>query len=335
MSTETTSLTYLGASLEAIAQEMHRDPTVFFMGQDLRGGLYGKFPVDEFPPDRVRSLPISEAGFVGSGIGAAMTGLRPVIHMTSSTFMYSAMDQIVNQAAKLRYMSGGQTTMPLVLLAILGYGASGAAHHSDRPLGTFASSPGLKIVAPSSPGDMKGLTMAAIRDDDPVLVFQDATLMGMREEVPGGEHVVPLGSAEVKREGMDVTVVGIAGGVRLALETAQKLEEEGISVEVLDPRSLVPLDYETINASVEKTGRVVVVDPSPRTCSLASELVATLSEDWFWQLRAAPVRVTAADVPTPFSPPLERHSLPDTDRVIEAVRRVVSEERTSAEVVHT
>jgi pyruvate dehydrogenase E1 component beta subunit len=327
MGNETTQLTYLGASLEAIRQEMHRDPTVFFMGQDLRGGLYGKFPVDEFTPERVRSLPISEAGFVGSGIGAAMTGLRPVIHMTSSTFMYSAMDQIVNQAAKLRYMSGGQTTMPLVLLAILGYGASGAAHHSDRPLAMFASSPGLKIVTPSSPADMKGLTTAAIREDDPVLVFQDATLMGMKAPVPDGEHVIPLGSAEVKREGTDVTVIGIAGGVRLALQAAEQLEGEGISVEVVDPRSLVPLDYETINASVEKTGRVVVVDPSPRTCSPASEIVATLSENWFGQLRAAPVRVTAADVPTPFSPPLERHSLPSTERVTEAVRRVVSEDR--------
>ncbi|WP_462188032.1 MULTISPECIES: alpha-ketoacid dehydrogenase subunit beta [unclassified Frankia] len=301
---ETTQLTYFDATLAAIAEKMRHDPSVFFMAQDLRANLYGRFPVDEFGKERIRNLPISEAASVGVGVGAALTGLRPVIDMACSTFLYSAMDQIVNQAAKIRYMSGGQAKVPLLLLVPVFYGNSEAAHHADRPFALFANSPGLKIVAPSTPYDMKGLTTAAIREDDPVLLFRDATLFEMRGPVPDEDYVIPLGLADIKREGTDVTVVAIAGAVRVALAAAQRLETEGISVEVVDPRSLVPLDYETINASVEKTGRVVVVDPAPRTCSFASELVASLAEERFWRLMAAPVRVTAADVPTPFSPPL-------------------------------
>ncbi|WP_241255591.1 alpha-ketoacid dehydrogenase subunit beta [Candidatus Protofrankia californiensis] len=322
-----TQLTYLDASLAAIAEEMRHDPSVFFMAQDLRANLYGRFPLEEFSEERILSLPISEAGFVGAGVGAALTGLRPVIDMAYSTFLYSAMDQVVNQAAKIRYMSGGQARVPLLLLASVVYGSAQAAHHADRPFALFANSPGLKIVVPSTPYDMKGLTTAAIREDDPVLLFKDATLFEMRGPVPVEDYVIPLGSADVKREGVDVTVVAIAGAVKVALAAAQRLETEGISVEVVDPRSLVPLDHETISASVEKTGRVVVVDPAPRTCSFASELVASLAEEWFWRLRAAPLRVTAADVPTPFSPPLERQTLPDVEQVAQAVRCVVSEKR--------
>ena len=319
----TTRTTYLDAHLSGIASEMRRDPSVVFMGQDLRSQAFGPFPVDDFPKERVRSLPISENAFVGAAIGAAMTGLRPVIDMTFSTFLYSAMDQVVNQAAKLRYMSGGQARIPLVLLAGLYYGGSQAAHHADRPMALFANSPGLKIVAPSTPYDVKGLTLAAIREDDPVIMFKDANLHGVREEIPAEDYVIPFGSADLKREGSDVTVVAIANGVRLALRAASKLETEGISVEVIDPRSLVPLDFETIYSSVAKTGRVVIVDPSPLTCSFASEITASVAEHAFSRLRSSPIRVAAADVPTPFSPQLERETLPSVERVMQAVRRCV------------
>lgn len=313
---------YLDANLGAIAAEMRRDPSVFFMGQDLRAGVFGNFPVEEFPEERVRSLPISETGFVGAAIGAAMTGLRPIVDMTFSNLLYSAMDQIVNQAAKLRYMSNGQARVPLVILASLYYGGNQAAHHADRPISLFTNSPGLKVVAPTTPEDVRGLTMTAIREDDPVIIFRDVNLQGVREEICSDAVAIPLGVADIKRHGSDVTVIGIANGVRLGMRAAQQLQAEGISVEVVDPRSLVPLDVETILGSVRKTGRVVVVDPSPLTCSFASELVATIAQEAFGSLHAAPVRVTGADTPTPFSSPLEQQTLPSLERVVGAIRRV-------------
>lgn len=315
---------YLDASLGAIAAEMHRDPSVLFMGQDLRAGVFGNFPVDDFAEDRVRSLPISETGFLGAAIGAAMTGLRPIVDMTFSNLLYSAMDQIVNQAAKIRYMSNGQARVPLVILASLYYGGNQAAHHADRPISLFTNSPGLKIVAPTTPDDVRGLTLTAIREDDPVIIFRDVNVQGVREEISTEPRAIPLGVADIKREGTDVTVVGIANGVRLGMRAATKLAAEDISVEVVDPRSLVPLDVDTILRSVAKTGRVVVVDPSPLTCSFASELVATIAQEAFGALVAAPIRVTGADVPTPFSSPLEQNTLPNVDRVVDAVRSVVS-----------
>ncbi|MGP6176257.1 alpha-ketoacid dehydrogenase subunit beta [Microbacterium sp. A196] len=320
----TVRTSYLDANLAAIAAEMHRDPSVFFMGQDLRAGVFGNFPVDEFPLERVRSLPISEAGFLGAAIGAAMTGMRPIVDMTFSNLLYSAMDQIVNQAAKLRYMSNGQARVPLVILASLYYGGNQGAHHADRPVSLFTNSPGLKVVAPTTPEDVRGLTLTAIREDDPVIIFRDANLQGMREEISTDARAIPFGVADVKRKGTDVTIVGIANGVRLGMRAARQLEAEGISVEVIDPRSLVPLDVDGILASVAKTRRVVVVDPSPLTCSFASELVATIAQEAFGSLSAAPIRVTGADVPTPFSSPLEQNTLPNVDRVVAAVRRVLA-----------
>jgi TPP-dependent pyruvate/acetoin dehydrogenase alpha subunit/pyruvate/2-oxoglutarate/acetoin dehydrogenase E1 component len=324
----TKQMTYLEATMQTIGDEMRRDPTVFVMGEDVREGLYGSIAIEEFADDRIRDTPISEAGFVGAGVGAALTGLRPVIQMGVSTFLYSAMDQVINQAAKLRYMSGGQASVPLVLLAPVMYRGSIAAHHSDRPYALFANSPGLKIAAPSTPYDMKGLMAAAIRADDPVIVFADTTLWGTRGQVPEGDYTIPFGLADVKREGTDVTLVAIAGAVGLCLSAADKLEEDGVSVEVVDPRSLVPLDYETITGSVAKTGRLVVVDAAPRTCGFAGEIVATVAERC--ELLASPARVTGADVPTPFSPPLERFTLPDAERVVAAVRGVVAGDRTPA-----
>ena len=325
----TKQATYLEATMEAITEAMRRDPDVFIMGEDMRQGLYGSVDVTEFAEARVRDTPISECGFVGAGVGAAMTGLRPIVHMGISTFLYSAMDQVINQAAKLRYMSGGQAKVPLTLLAPLMYGGSIAAHHSDRPYALFSHSPGLKIVAPTTPYDMKGLMAAAIREDDPVIVFADASLWGTRGAVGEGDYVVPLGVAAVMREGTDVTVVALAGAVALALRAAEELDNtDGISVEVIDPRTLVPMDYETITASVAKTGRLVVVDPAPRTCGFAGEIVATIVESC--ELQAPPVRVTGADVPSPFSPPLERFTLPDAQRIADAVRHVHAEERSGA-----
>lgn len=310
---------YLTAISAALVEEMQRDERVFWMGQDLRSGLYG-----DFPPEleaRIKNVPISEAANVGATIGAALTGMRPVLDMTFSTFLYSCTDQVVNQAAKIRYMFGGQTEVPLVIRSTMYYGSAIAAHHADRPYPMFMNVPGLKIVVPSTPADVKGLLKTAVREPDPVLFFEDVTLHGTRGEVPEDpDFLIPFGVAEVKREGSDVTVVGIAGGARLALQAAKKLEDEGISAEVVDPRTLVPIDWETICASVEKTGRLVVVDPAVRTCSAASEIAATVTERCFGSLKLPPVRVTAPDTQTPFSPPLEKEVVLNRDDVIAAVR---------------
>lgn len=226
---ERTELTHLEANMQAIADEMRRDPHVFFMGQDVRLGLYGDFRFRSFLRSVSAITPISEAGFVGAGVGAAMTGMRPVIQMGFATFLYSAMDQVVNQAAKLRYMSGGQARVPLVLLAPCYYTSGSAAHHCDRPFALFANSPGLKVVVPTTAYDMKGIMIAAIREDDPVNVFSDASLWGVRGPVGEGDCAIPLGVADVKREGQDVTVVAVAGAVALALTAAERLGDEGVS----------------------------------------------------------------------------------------------------------
>jgi acetoin:2,6-dichlorophenolindophenol oxidoreductase subunit beta len=312
---------YLQALVSAIIEEMRRDPAVFAMGEDMRSGIYGAYPLEEFG-NRIRSLPISETANAGAAIGAALTGMRPVLDITHSTFLYSAMDQIVSQAAKSRLMFGGQASVPLVIRAALFYGGSQAAHHNDRPYAMFMHMPGLKIIAPSTPVNAKGLLKAAIRDDDPVLCFEDANLWGSRAEVPTDtEFVIPLGRAEVRREGSDVTIVGIAAGVRTAEQAAADLDELGISAEVIDPRSLVPFDWPTVLASVEKTRRLVVVDPAPRTCGAAAEIAMTVAEHLHEMLLAPTRRVTGLDVHLPFSPPLERAALPDRHRVVDAVQQ--------------
>ena len=316
---------YLQAIVSAIVEEMRSDPSVFVMGQDLRAGIYGAYPVQEFG-ERVRSLPISEAANVGAAIGAALTGMRPVLDMTIATFMYSAMDQIVNQAAKSRFLFGGQARVPLVIRAAMFYGASQAAHHNDRAYAIFMHTPGLKVIVPSTPVNAKGLLKAAIRSDDPVLCFEDSNLWGTRAEVPTDpDFVIPLGQAEVRQEGSDVTVVGIANSLRTVMQSVKVLEADGISVEVIDPRTLVPFDWETVLSSVEKTRRLVVVDPAPLTCGVASEIVATVAERFHGGLHAPPIRVTGPDVPLAFSPPLERAALPTRERVVEAVRRSVAD----------
>lgn len=323
MSGSTRKVSFLQAVGLAIRDEMRADPAVFVMGEDVRSGIYGDFGAAEFGPERVRNTPISEAGFFGAGIGAAMTGMRPVIEATASTFLYCAMDQIVNQAGKIRYMTGGQARVPIVFRAQVLYGVAAAAHHSDRSWAMFAQCPGLKIVVPATPYDAKGLMTAAIRDDNPVMVFEDSSLWGRRGEIPDGDYCVPIGVAETRLPGSDVTVVALAGAVHQALAAARDLAAQGISAEVIDLRSVVPLDRQAILASVRKTGRLVVADLGPLTCGIASEIGATVAEQAFGSLRAPIRRVTALDVPVPFSPALEAGMYPDAGRIARAAREIV------------
>lgn len=319
-------ITYLKAIYEAQREEMQRDPSVIVMGEDIQSSMFGTTAgfLEEFGPERVRNTPISEAGFVGAALGAAMTGLRPVVDLTIASFVYVAMDELVNHVAKARYVSGGQLKVPVVYRACMFYGISSAAQHADRPYPMFMNVPGLKIIIPSTPADAKGLLKTAIREDDPVLCFEDATLWLTRGPVPEEECLIPLAQAEVKRTGSDVTVVAIAGAVRRAMDAAQELAAEGISAEVVDPRSLVPLDRETILGSVAKTGRLVVVDPAHRTCSAASEIAALVAEEGFWNLTRPVVRITTPDTQIPFSPTLELPLYPSKDKIVAAVRKLMA-----------
>lgn len=315
-------ISYSEAAKQAIVEEMRADPRVFVMGQDVRTAQYADV-LAELGSERIRNTPISETGFYGAGIGAALTGMRPVIEAAFSTFFYSAMDQIANQAAKSRYMFGGQASVPLVIRGLVAYSVALAAHHSDRPWGIFAQVPGLKIIVPTTPYDVKGLLKSAIRDENPVLCFDDFTLLSSTGEVPDGDYTIPLGVADIKRSGSDVTVVALAAAVHCSLDAARTLEAEGVSVEVIDLRSVSPLDRNTILLSVAKTRRLVVVDPAPRTCSVAAEIVATVAEAALERLKAPIARLTAPDVPVPFSPHLERLMYPTAATIAASVRGLV------------
>lgn len=318
-------LTYLQAIYEAQREEMQRDPRVFIMGEDIRHSIYGTTAgfVEEFGEERVRDTPLSENGFVGAAAGAAMVGVRPIVDITLASFLYVAMDQIVSITAKATYMYGNQTKLPVVIRAALFYGNAFAAQHSDRPYPMFMNVPGLKIIAPATPYDIKGLLKSAIRDDDPVLCFEDGSVWFNKSHVPEEEYLIPLGKADVKREGTDVTIVAIAGAVPLALAAAEELAGQGISAEVVDPRTLVPLDKAAILNSVEKTGRLVVADPAHKTCSAASEIAAIVAEEGFWSLKAPIQRVTTPDVHPPFSPPLEAGFYPTKEKIIRAVQQTM------------
>lgn len=325
-------VSYLEAIWQAEIEEMERDPRVFVIGEDVRSNLFGSARgfLERFGPSRIRNTPLSEAGIVGAGVGAAMAGMRPIVDLTFASFVYCAMDQLVSQMAKSRYMFGGQVTIPLVVRAAMYYARSTAAHHSDRPYPSLMNIPGLKIIAPATPADVKGLLKAAIRDDDPIIFFEDCTLWPRRL---GGhvsddvDELVPIGVADIKRDGCDVTVVAIAGALPHAMVGAESLAaEDGISVEVVDPRTLVPMDWETILNSVAKTGRLVVADPAHRTCSAASEILATAFERLGGELKRGS-RVTTPDIPVPFSPVLEQGMYPDSAKIIEAVRTVCEQSR--------
>lgn len=318
-------LTYLQALSEAMREEMQRDPHVFLMGEDVRHSVYGTTAgfVEEFGEQRVRDTPLSENGFIGAAAGAAMVGTRPIVDVTLSSFLYVAMDQLVSITAKATYMYGGQTKLPVVIRVAMFYGNSFAAQHSDRNYPMFMNVPGLKIIAPTTPYDMKGMLKSAIRDDDPVICFEDGGVWFVKGDVPEEEYLVPLGRADVKREGSDVTVVAIAGSVPVALRAADELAAQGISAEVIDPRTLVPLDKATILSSVAKTGRLVVADPAHKTCGAAGEIAAIVAEEGFWDLKAPIARVVTPDVHPPFSPVLEKGLYPTQEKIVKAVQQAL------------
>jgi acetoin:2,6-dichlorophenolindophenol oxidoreductase subunit beta len=264
-------------------------------------------------------MPISETSFTGVGIGAAITGLRPIVDLGISSFTYLAADQIINQAAKLRYMTGGQIRVPVVFRCCMYYGAALGAQHSDRPYPTFLNVPGLKIISATTPADIKGLLKSAVRDDDPVFIFEDTKLWPVKGEVSTDpDCLVPIGVADIKRAGDDVTIIAVAGAMRPALEAAKVLAAQGVSVELIDPRTLKPLDLETIVRSVAKTGRVVLVENAHRMANLSAEIAATLCEEAFESLRRPIRRLSAPDVHVPFSPALESDLYPTRDRIVAA-----------------
>ena len=320
------TVTYLEAMNEALTEEMERDETVFVMGEDVSWSLMGVTGglVERFGRERVRDTPISEAGFVGAGAGAAMVGMRPVVHMLIAPFVYVAFDQIVSIIAKSTYLYGGQAKMPITLMAPMLYDRGNAAQHSDRPYPTLMTIPGLKLIAPATPYDAKGMLKAAIRDDDPVISFDDGSLWNTSGDVPDGDYVVPLGLADIKREGGDVTVVAVAGAVAHALTAAEVLDDEGISAEVVDLRSIVPLDRETVLTSVAKTGRLVVADPAHEMGSVASEVAAIVAQEGFWSLQAPITRVTTPHTHIPFSADLERPLYPSAHRIASAARQLMA-----------
>jgi pyruvate/2-oxoglutarate/acetoin dehydrogenase E1 component len=327
--TGTRTLTYAEALNEALREEMRRDPTVFVMGEDVAvwggGGVFGvtKGLVEDFGPDRVRDTPISEEIIAASAVGAAATGTRPVAEIMYVDFIGLAMEPIVNQAAKMRYMFGGKITLPLVIRAQQGAGRGNAAQHSQSLEAWFAHVPGLKVVLPSTPADAKGLLKTAIRDDNPVIFLEHKVLYFIKGAVPEGEYTIPFGVADVKREGTDVTVVGLHTQVLEALKAADELANEGVSVEVIDPRTVSPLDVDTIVNSVKKTGRLVVSHQAAEQGGVGGEIIARVVDAAFDYLDAPPQRVCGKNVPMPYAQSLERVALPYHDDIVTAIRKVL------------
>ena len=317
-------LTFGQAVKEALAEEMRRDERVFVIGEDVaEAGTPFKVLsglVDEFGPSRVVDSPISEAGITGLGVGAAMTGLRPVVDIMFGDFLTLAMDQLVNQAAKVHYMSGGMLNVPLVVRTTLGATRRSAAQHSQSLHAWVSHVPGLKVALPATPGDAKGLLKAASRDDNPVVVFEDKMMYQAKGPVPEDDLLIPLGVAEVKREGTDVTIVATSSMVLVALEAAELLAADGISAEVVDPRTTVPLDRETLVASARKTGRALVVDEGYERYGITGELASVIADGAFYHLDAPVKRMGARDVPVPFSPALEDVTVPTPEAVAALAR---------------
>jgi len=320
-------LTFAQAVNEALAQEMRRDERVVVIGEDVaEAGTPFKVLaglVDEFGPERVIDSPISEAGITGIGVGAAMTGMRPVVDIMFGDFLTLAMDQVVNQAAKVHYMSGGKLRVPMVVRTTMGATRRSAAQHSQSLHAWVSHVPGLKVALPATPADAKGLLTTAIRDDGPVVVFEDKMDYQVCGPVPEGEHAVPLGVAEVRREGIDVTLVATSSMVRVALAAAELLEGDGIDAEVVDPRTMVPLDVETLVASARKTSRAIVIDEGYRRYGVTAELASVIAEGAFYDLDAPVRRLGAADVPVPFSPALEDVTVPTPELVAGAARELI------------
>jgi pyruvate dehydrogenase E1 component beta subunit len=332
-------LTYAQAINEALRLEMRRDPRVILMGEDVAGGAgianfeqddaWGgvlgvtKGLVQEFGRDRVLDTPITEAGFVGAAVGAATTGLRPVVELMFVDFFGVCWDMIFDQGAKLRYMFGGKAKCPLVIRTMIGAGMGAAGQHSGSHYSVFTHMPGIKTVIPSTPADAKGLLATAIRDDDLVVVFENKMLYSMSGEVPEGEYTIPFGKADIKREGSDVTIVAISRMVHQALAAAEALAADGISAEIVDPRTLSPLDEETILQSVAKTHRLIVVDEDNPRCSAATDIAALVADKAFTELDAPIKLVTAPHTPVPFSPPLEQFYVPGPERIVATVQEIM------------
>jgi pyruvate dehydrogenase E1 component beta subunit len=316
-------LPYIAAIEEAIRQEMDRDETVLLFGQNIATTENDPF-LKAFGHDRVRVTPISETAEIGMAVGAALAGYRPVVELYMAEFMLVAMDQVVNEAPRFRYMSGGQVKLPLVLKAGYGFTAGWAGQHTGSIYGMFMGVPGLKIALPATAADAKGLMATAIRDDNPVVFFHHYLLTLTPGEVPEGEHLVPFGSADIRRPGGDVTIVATGWTVHRALAAAERLAGEGVSAEVIDPRTLAPVDTATVIESVSKTGHLVLVDQATRHASAAAVIAAEVADAGFGYLKAPIKQVTGLDTPIPYSKPMEEHVLPDEDKIVEAVRQVLS-----------
>ena len=323
-----TEMTYRDALAAGLREEMRRDERVFLLGEDIGINWGGAFKVtkgfaEEFSTDRVRDTPISENTIAGAAVGAAITGLIPVAEIMFGDLISLAMDQVCNQAAKMRYMFGGQTSVPLVLRTPFGGGKNIASHHSQSLEAWFMHTPGLKVAVPAFASDVKGLIKTAIRDPDPVLFAEHKLVYDKKEEVPDDEYLIPFGEAKIRREGADVTVWGTFFMIHKALEVAEELAKEGISVEVIDPRTLVPLDIKTLVESVKKTGRLVLVTEETKTGATTAEVAAIVQEEAFDWLDAPVKRVNAPDTPVPFSPSLENYFIPDNKRIAQAIREIV------------
>ncbi|MGI6176017.1 MAG: alpha-ketoacid dehydrogenase subunit beta [Christensenellales bacterium] len=319
--------TYAMAIRDCIAEEMRQDERVFVMGEDVEtlGGVFGctRDLYKEFGTDRVRNTPISESGIVGAGVGAACAGMRPVVELMYMDFTFVSMDQLLNQAAKTRYVFGGKPVLPLVVRGQQGIGRGNAATHSQSVETIFTHIPGLKVVCPSTPADAAGLLRTAIREDNPVMFFEHKALYTTKGEVPDDiDFCIPFGVADIKREGSDVTIVASLLYVSRALEAAKALEKQGISAEVIDPRTLIPLDMKTITDSVKKTGRLVVVHEAYRNSGWGAEIAAQVTEEAFPYLDAAPLRLGAKPCPLPFNLELENAVVPSIDEIIEAAQKV-------------
>jgi pyruvate dehydrogenase E1 component beta subunit len=312
---------------QALMEEMDRDPSVFIMGEEVGvwGGSYAvtKGFYDKYGPERVKDTPIAENAILGGAIGAALVGQRPVAELMTINFAFSAMDYVVNQAAKLHYMFGGQFTLPLVIRAVGGGGRQLGATHSQTPDAIFAHFPGLKVIAPGTPADAKGLLKAAIRSDDPVLFIEHATMYQTRGEVPDGELLIPIGKSKVQREGKDVTIVTYSKGLELSMKAADELAKEGIEVEIVDLRCLRPLDMEPVLASFKKTNRAVVVEEGWKSYGVGSEIAARIYEEAFDYIDAPVKRVAQKEVPLPYNRTLEQAALPQVEDVIAAVKEVM------------
>ena len=315
---------------EAIAEEMRRDETIFLIGEDVaEAGTPFKVLsglVEEFGPDRVIDTPISEPGFMGMAVGAALTGSSPIVDLMFGDFLFLIMDQLCNQAAKASYMSGGKLKVPLVVRTNLGATRRSAAQHSQSLHALVAHIPGLKVALPSSAYEAKGLMKTAIRDDNPVVIFEDKLMYQDKAEVPEEEYFIPFGQANVRREGTDITFIATSSMVQVAEAAAERLAAEGISAEVIDPRTIVPLDEDTLVASVKKTSRAIVIDEGHQSFGTTSEIASRLNEKAFYHLDAPVVRMGAMDVPVPFSPALEDQTVPTPDAVAEMARRLCSGE---------